>query len=262
LRRQIAAKGEGFFASLDYGQIEARLICCSSRDPAYSKATWDGLDVHGYWARRLAKRYPSAIGGIEYIDDAKVMEKYRDKVKNRWTFPCFFTAALNSVSGYMDIPANILSPEYDEFWREYSGVKKWHERVLNKFRDLGYTECLNGRRRRAPLGLGQVINSAIQGSAADIVMDAMNRLSEKEEPVLQPRLNIHDDLTFWFKDENELCDHIDTIIDEMLDVRFPWICVPLTIDLSVGPNWCDMQKIETYSSDKRLGWPTRSVEFT
>jgi DNA polymerase I - 3''-5'' exonuclease and polymerase domains len=56
LRRQIAAKGQGFFASLDYGQIEARLICCSSRDPAYSKATWDGLDVHGYWARRLAKR--------------------------------------------------------------------------------------------------------------------------------------------------------------------------------------------------------------
>ena len=262
LRRQIAAKGKGLFASIDYGQIEARLICCASRDPSYSKATWDGLDVHGHWAHRLAKRYPSAIGGIENIDDTKVMDKYRDKVKNRWTFPIFFSAVLNSVSGYMDIPANVLAPEYDAFWREYAGVKQWHEKVINKFRDLGYTECLNGRRRRAPLGLGQVINAAIQGSAADVVMDAMNRLSETEVPELQPRLNIHDDLTFWFESEHELCEHIDTIIDAMLNVRFPWICVPLTIDLSVGPNWCDMEKIEVFSSDKRLGWPVRSVEFS
>jgi uracil-DNA glycosylase family 4 len=261
LRRQIAARGEGWFASLDYGQIEARLICCSSRDPAYSKATWDGLDVHGHWARRLAHRYPEAIGGIENIDDPKVMDKFRDKVKNKWTFPCFFTAALNSVAGYMDIPADVLAPEYDAFWREYAGVKQWHERILGTFRDQGYTECLNGRRRRAPLGLGQVVNSSIQGSAADIVMDAMNRLSEKGVPALQPKLNIHDDLTFWFTDENELCDHIDTIIDEMLNVRFPWICVPLTVDLSVGPNWCDMEKIGVYSSDQRLGWPVRAAEF-
>lgn len=262
LRKQIAAKGKGLFASLDYGQIEARLICCSSRDPAYSKATWDGLDVHGYWAKRIAKRYPSAIGGREYFDDPKVMERFRDRVKNKWTFPCFFTAALNSVAGYMDIPVEVLSPEYEEFWREYAGVKQWHERVLNKFRDIGYTECLNGRRRRAPLGLGQVINSSIQGSAADIVMDAMNRLSEKDIAPLQPKLNIHDDLTFWFASEKELCDYIDTIIDEMLNVRFPWLCVPLTVDLSVGPNWYDMQKIDTYSSDKRLGYPIRSPEFS
>jgi hypothetical protein len=55
--------------------------------------------------------------------------------------------------------------------------------------------------------------------------------------------------------------HIDTIIDEMLNVQFPWICVPLTVDLSVGPNWCDMEKIETFSSDKRLDWPFRAPEF-
>jgi uracil-DNA glycosylase family 4 len=261
LRRQIAAKGEGLFASLDYGQIEARLICCSSRDPSYTKATWDGLDVHGHWARRIAKRYPDAIGGIDNLDDPKTMDKFRDKVKNKWTFPCFFTAALASVAGYMEIPVDVLAPEYAAFWDEYAGVKRWHERIINKFRDQGYTECLNGRRRRAPLGLGQVVNSSIQGSAADIVMDAMNRLSEMEIPALQPKLNIHDDLTFWFVDEKELCDHIDTIIDEMLNVRFPWICVPLTVDLSVGPNWCDMQKIAVFSSDQRLGWPIRAAEF-
>jgi DNA polymerase I-like protein with 3'-5' exonuclease and polymerase domains len=107
-----------------------------------------------------------------------------------------------------------------------------------------------------------VVNSSIQGSAADIVMDAMNRLSEKGIPALQPKLNIHDDLTFWFENENELCDHIDTIIDEMLNVRFPWLCVPLTVELSVGPNWYDMQNIDTFASDKRLGWPMRAAEFT
>ena len=96
-RRQIA--GDGIFVSFDYGQIEARLIACASRDPAYCKATWDGLDVHGHWARRIARVYPQAIGGKEYLDDSKAMKIFRDKIKNKWTFPLFFSASLRSVSG-------------------------------------------------------------------------------------------------------------------------------------------------------------------
>jgi len=105
--------------------------------------------------------------------------------------------------------------------------------------------------------LGQVINAAIQGSATDVVMDGMNRLSEMGRPEVQPMIMIHDDLTFWFHDEQELEDNVDIIVREMLNVRFPWLCVPLTVELSAGYNLCDMQKIGTMASDKLLGWPIR-----
>jgi uracil-DNA glycosylase family 4 len=258
-RRQIA--GKGIFLSADYGQIEARLIACASRDPAYCKATWDGLDVHGYWAKRIARAYPQAVGGSQYTDDAKAIKIFRDKVKNKWTFPLFFSASLRSVSGYLNIPEEILAPEHALFWQEYQGVKQWQETLIDSYKKLGYTTCLNGRRRRAPLGLGQVVNSMVQGSAADVVMDAMNRLSESGDPILQPRLQIHDDLLFYFESESQLEDYVPIIIKEMLNVRFPWIIVPLTIEMSRGPNWCDMESCGTFSSENLLNWPERRKEF-
>jgi uracil-DNA glycosylase family 4 len=258
-RRQIA--GKGVFASFDYGQIEARLIACASRDIAYCKATWDGLDVHGYWAKRIAKRYPVIIGGEQYLDDPDAMKKFRDKVKNKFVFPLFFSASLRSVSGYLDIPDHVLEPEHNLFWEEYKGVKSWQRILIDGYQKQGYTSCMNGRRRRAPLGLGQVVNSMVQGSAADVVMDAMNRLSESGNPLLHPRLQIHDDLLFYFDSEEQLQDNVDIIITEMLNVRFPWIIVPLTVEMSMGPNWCDMQPVDTYSSDKLLGWPERQEQF-
>ncbi len=259
MRRQIA--GKGVLASFDYGQIEARLIACASRDIAYCKATWDGLDVHGYWAKRIARRYPEIVGGEQYLDDPDAMKKFRDKVKNKFVFPLFFSASLRSVSGYLDIPDYILEPEHNLFWEEYKGVKSWQRTLIDSYQKYGFTTCMNGRRRRAPLGLGQVVNSMVQGSAADIVMDAMNRLSESENPLLHPRLQIHDDLLFYFDSEEQLQDNIDTIIREMLEVRFPWIIVPLTVEMSMGPNWCDMHPVDTYSSDQLLGWPERQERF-
>jgi uracil-DNA glycosylase family 4 len=258
-RRQIA--GKGVFASFDYGQIEARVIACASQDPAYCKAIWDGLDVHGYWAKRIAQRYPQAIGGKKYLNDPAAMKKLRDRVKNKFVFPLFFSASLHSVAGYMDIPDDILAPEHDLFWQEYKGVKAWQQTLINGYQQSGYTSCLNGRRRRAPLGLGQVVNSMVQGSAADIVMDGMNRLSETCDPLLQPRLQIHDDLLFYFESEEQLQDNIDKIINAMLDIQFPWVIVPLTVEMSIGPNWYEMKEVATYDSNKLLGLPTREARF-
>lgn len=258
-RRQIA--GKGVFASFDYGQIEARVIACASQDPAYCKATWDGLDVHGYWAKRIARRYPMAVGGKKFLDDPMAMKKLRDRVKNKFVFPLFFSASLRSVSGYMDIPEDILAPEHDLFWEEYKGVKSWQRTLIDDYQRLGYTSCMNGRRRRAPLGLGQVVNSMVQGSAADIVMDGMNRLSETCDPLLQPRLQIHDDLLFYFDSEEQLQDNVDKIVNAMLDIQFPWIIVPLTVEMSMGPNWYEMKEVETFDSSKLLGLPIRQTRF-
>jgi DNA polymerase I-like protein with 3'-5' exonuclease and polymerase domains len=79
--------------------------------------------------------------------------------------------------------------------------------------------------------------------------------------VLQPNLNVHDDLSYWFESEHQFEDNIETIIEHMLDVRFPWLCVPLNVELKTGPNWAEVHEIGAYTSDKWLGWPKRAAEF-
>src|SRR5216684_2280020 len=98
---------------------------------------------------------------------------------------------------------------------------------MESYEELGYVECLTGRRRRGPMSLNQVINSPVQGTAAEIVLDGMSRLSEIGDPELQPEINIHDDLTFCRVPIKKIDTIAERVIDEMLDVPFDWVNVPI-----------------------------------
>jgi DNA polymerase I-like protein with 3'-5' exonuclease and polymerase domains len=81
-------------------------------------------------------------------------------------------------------------------------------------------------------------------------MDAMCRLSETGEPDLQPEINIHDDLTFLRVPEAELETILEKVLGHMLGVPFEWVNVPITVEVSVGRNWMEMEEIGTFSSDE------------
>jgi DNA polymerase I-like protein with 3'-5' exonuclease and polymerase domains len=102
----------------------------------------------------------------------------------------------------------------------------------------------------------------VQGATNRVVMDAMNRLSELEDWLYQPNMQIHDDLTWCFDTEREFETCTPRILDIMLDgSAFPWFCVPISVEVECGPNWGETQPIGTYYSHKRLGWPIRAKEF-
>lgn len=248
-RSQIVARKGHLLLAADYGQIEARVIAMASRDKVLTKALWERYDIHGEWARRIALEYPKRVGGKKGIDDPKVMKLFRDDVKNQWTFPAFFGAQLAGISGYLEIPEDVLSPLFDEFWGMFDGVKEWQDRLVAKYRETGEVCCLTGRKRRGPLSINQIINTPVQGTAADIVLDSMDRLSEREDWVLQPNMQIHDDLT-WEIEAKNIEQYAEIMIDEMLNVPFDFVNVPITIEMSVGPHWYDMKETGKYSSDE------------
>jgi len=100
-----------------------------------------------------------------------------------------------------------------------------------------------------------VINTPVQGSASDIVVDAMNRLSIisqlEDKPYLQPRINIHDDLTFYLP-KRGLDSALERIIYEMLNVPFNWISVPISVGVSTGPSWGELEEIGVFKSNEVL----------
>jgi len=259
-RKQIASR---IVASFDYGQIDARIIACGSRDKYYCKALWENYDIHLEWAERLAYEIPRLVGGKANIKDPEKMDKFRNRVKSQWVFALFYGAALRTTAGRFEVEMHEIEKLYNAFWKQFADVKKWQDRISDQFKEHGYVQLFDGLRRHAPLGRGQQINTPVQGATNRIVMLGMNRLSEKEDNLLQANMQIHDDLTFCFNDVNDYEDSVPRILDTMLDGReFDWFCVPLVVDLKDGRNWAEMKKIGTFSSVERLGWPQRAKEFT
>ena len=253
VRRQIKADRGNVILKFDYGQIEARVIAMFTKDPRFCKALWDRYDIHQDWAERIASAYPRRIGGKQNLKDKKVMKDFRTDIKNQWTFPLVFGATLQSASGYLKIPEDELTPLFDEFWEEFEGIHKWQKNQLKFYQEYGYVECLTGRRRRGPMSVNQVYNSPVQGTAAEIVMDGMSRLSELGDPELQPEINIHDDLTFLRVPADRVDEIAEKVLDQMLAVPFDWVNVPITAEASLGTDWERMEEIGDFSSDEWFG---------
>lgn len=249
VRGQIVAPPGCLVLAVDYGQLEARVIAMITKDKAFVKSLWENYDVHMEWAQRLAHAYPARIGGKKNLTDKGAMKDFRTDIKNQWTFPLFFGAQLGSVAGYLKMPEDVLQPLRDEFWRVFAGVKEWQEELLKFYRANGYVECLTGRRRRGPLSLNQVINSPVQGTAAEIVMDAMCRLSETGDEELQADINIHDDLTYVRVPAKRVDDVAEKIIGHMIKVPFSWAkTVPMAVEMSVGQDWLNLEEAGTFYS--------------
>jgi len=244
IRRLIVPPKNHWIVSADYGQIEARIIGVASQDNNFCDALWHDLDVHMDWAIKIAEEYPQVVGGVRNIDNLDKMKKFRKDVKNQWTFPAFYGASPYSIARALGVPTDIVLDLFKEFWNTFRGVKKWQDWVQNFYQKHGYVETLTGRRRYGPLAMNKIINTPIQGTASDICVNAMNRLTNEG---IQVVMNIHDDVTSFVPDD-ELEDQIEFIAQEMCCVPYKWINVPIAIEVAVGENWCDQEEVGTFTS--------------
>ena len=247
----------------DYGQIEFRVAGMASEDQNLVKYCWTGYDVHSYWAKRMVEEYGEIKDWIveEFqVDwDEKGMKTLRQEAKNKWVFPSIFGAAVNSRAANLHLPRDVADALDREFWDEFPGVKQWQKRLLKSYEKNLYVETLGGLRRYGPMSPNEIINMPIQGTAAEIVTEAMQALSERaliEERMddLHPILNVHDDLTFEPSDAN-LETVIDDIVYEMCKHRFPYIITPLVVEVSIGQRWSELKEIGVYRSDVVFNLP-------
>ena len=133
------------------------------------------------------------------------------------------------------------------------GLRDYQKRMRNFYDDHGYVEGPTGWRRHGPLDHGEIINTPIQNAEVEIVLDAMDRLSEAaqelEEWQFQTRLMVHDELGFWIP-KKTIDRDLEFIAYEMLQCKhFPWINIPLCLEIGKGPNWYDQEEVSTIYSD-------------
>lgn len=260
IRGVVFAPPGQWIVAADYGQIEFRVVGMASEDDNLVKYCWTGYDVHGFWAQRMVDEYPPIKDwiveefGVDW--DEKGLKTLRQESKNKWVFPQLFGSSLRSCAEQLRLPQAIADELGAEFWDQFPKVRAWQERLLKSYEKKLYVETMTGRRRRGPMTKNEIINHPIQGTAADIVLEGMNALSERADAEddwdLQPNLNVHDDLSTILADTG-MDRKIDIIVREMCLPRFDWINVPLLVEVSVGERWSDLEEIAKYRSDELFG---------
>jgi DNA polymerase-1 len=135
-----------------------------------------------------------------------------------------------------------------EYFARFGGVRDYLRNVVEQARADGYTETIFGRRRPFPdltspnrvlrdNAERQALNAPIQGTAADILKIAMNRIAaDLEARGLRSRmlLQVHDELVFEVApDERE---ELTALVRDRMG-RAAQLRVPLEVQVGVGPDW-------------------------
>src|SRR3972149_10789535 len=152
------------------------------------------------------------------------------------------------------------------YFEKYPGIKRYVEETVERTRRDGYAETLFGRRRYIPeINSGNfnvrqaagraAINMPVQGTAADIIKIAMNRIdAEMQRRKLRSlmTLQVHDELIFECPaaELEEVRALAVDIMPQSLDMK-----VPMKIDTKVGRNWGEMEYGEPSGVEGRAGEP-------
>jgi uracil-DNA glycosylase family 4 len=267
IRKQIIAPKGHILAAFDYAQLEARGICMFSKDPTL---TWimieqakaiaandhvrvKELDIHWKWLYRILELHPPYLDHLAKLsgekEEDKILNAGRTIIKTDFVFATFYGSQPNSLSTRCEVPLKIMQRVWDEFWDDYKIAKKWVDSCFAEYYNTGEVYSITGRVRNEVLPGNEIVNSPVQGTAAEIVIEAQNALAQKalqEDMYLYPRINIHDDMVFILPDNNDLDKYIITIGQEIVKPRFLWITVPLATEARVGYDWASLEAVTNF----------------
>ena len=238
IRKAFVPEEGHLFLSADYSQIELRLMAHLSRDESMIADFLSGSDIHAATAAK--------IFGVDLADVTREM-RTRAKTAN---FGIIYGISSYGLSERLTIGRKEAKDLIDGYFNSYPGVRSYMDNCIRKAREQGFVTTMFGRRRyvRDILSRNQVvrgnaernaINAPIQGSAADIIKIAMNRIHEKlmsEQFSARMILQVHDELIFEVA-ENEIERLREMVIHEMSSAAV--LDIPLKVDWGTGRNWLE-----------------------
>ena len=226
------------FFSADYSQIELRIMAHLSGDKNLIEAFLEGEDIH---AATAAKVFKKPLG--------EVTREERSKAKTA-NFGIIYGISVFGLAERMGVSRGEAKELIDNYFLTYPDVRRYMDESILLAREKGYVETLFHRKRYLPdinsrnanvRGYAErnAINAPIQGSAADIIKVAMNKIYEqfnKEGIRSKMILQVHDELNFSvFPEEKERVQQI--VIEAMQNAVH--LRVPLIADCGWGKNWLE-----------------------
>ncbi len=238
IRRAFIADPGCVILSADYSQIELRLIADISGDPDMIEAFNEGKDIHRATA---AKIYHLPI------DEVTDSQRRNAKTAN---FGIIYGISAFGLSGRLSISRAEAKELIENYMKTYPRVQEYMQECIESAREKGYVTTVRGRKRFLPeinsrnAGLRgyaerNAVNAPLQGSAADIIKEAMIAIDgEIRRRGLRSRMiiQVHDELIFnVFIDE---LDEMRALVTDKMENAYSGN-VKLEVSSGMGKNWLE-----------------------
>ncbi|HTM84534.1 MAG TPA: DNA polymerase, partial [Mycobacterium sp.] len=230
--------GEGYaeLMTVDYSQIEMRIMAHLSRDEGLIEAFNTGEDLHSFVGSR-AFSVP--------IDE--VTPELRRRVK-AMSYGLAYGLSAYGLASQLKISTEEAKEQMDAYFDRFGGVRDYLHEVVEQARKDGYTSTVLGRRRYLPeldssnrqlreSAERAALNAPIQGSAADIIKVAMiNVDTALKASGLRSRmlLQVHDELLFEVADGER--EPLEALVRDKMGGAYP-LSVPLEVAVGYGRSW-------------------------
>lgn len=239
IRKAFTSRGDGWtLLSADYSQIELRIVAAISGDENMIKAFVENKDIHTATA---AKVY--GVAETEVTGDMR-------RAAKAVNFGIIYGQSAFGLAESLGISRTEAKTIIDNYFTEFSSIKKYMDDTINFARETGYVETIMGRKRylrditsanQTVRGYAErnAINSPIQGTAAEMIKLAMVKVHhELKKSGLRTKmvLQVHDELVFDVPEE-EVAQVTELIKINMERAMALPHGVPIVAEAGTGKNW-------------------------
>jgi len=240
VRRGFIAVPGTLLLSVDYSQIELRIVAHMANDQSMLAAFRAGQDIHATTA--------AAIYGVPLEQVTKEQRRHAKAIN----FGLIYGMSAFGLSRSTDLTLAEAENFVKAYFTKFPGVKAYLDGIRKQAAERGYVETMMGRRRYFPelrnpptpqvraRAEREPINAPIQGTAADILKVAMIRLpDELKRNHLSSRmlLQVHDELLLECP-KDELQKTVEVVSRTMQNAY--QLSIPLETDAAWGSNWSDL----------------------
>ncbi len=227
--------------SMDYSQIELRLIAHIADENKMLDAFNDNLDIHADTA--------SKVFGIPIKD---MTSEFRRKAK-AINFGIIYGISAYGLAKQLKCSANEAKDFINSYFYRFPRIRDYMEEIKSNLDSDGYVETLFNRRiyisdsnsknqKLRGFAERQAINAPIQGTAADIIKFAMIKIHKKLliKKDISMLMQVHDELVFEISDK-KIEEFTNVILPIMETANLPMVPlkVNLKVDVGVGNNWAE-----------------------
>ncbi|WP_170433694.1 DNA polymerase I [Ruegeria arenilitoris] len=239
IREAFIAEPGNVLVSLDYSQIELRILAHIADIPALKQAFADGLDIHAMTASEMFD-----------VPLDEMTPEIRRKAK-AINFGVIYGISGFGLARNLRIPRAEAQGFIDRYFERFPGIRRYMDETIAFAKEHGYVQTLFGRKihtteinakgPHAGFARRAAINAPIQGTAADVIRRAMVRMPEAIEGLpAKMLLQVHDELLFEVA-EDTVDKTIEIARDVMENAPDPAVKldVKLTVDAGKGANWAE-----------------------
>ena len=232
----IAGSGYDALLTADYSQIEMRIMAHLSNDAHLLKAFESGEDLHATVA--------AEVFGVKPAD---VDSEMRRQIK-AMSYGLAYGLSSYGLAVQLDLTPPAAQDLMDRYFERFGGIRDYLKTVVDDARKVGYTETVMGRRRYLPdlmhdnrqrreVAERMALNAPIQGSAADIIKQAMlNVQSALMAGKFTSRLllQVHDELILEVVTKE--IDEVSELVRVQMGKAYP-LRAPLDVSVGIGKSW-------------------------